>query len=75
VAGVALWQPDTSQPDAPAFESTVKNGLTAQPPDRRDAYMPPLGTQLTDQQILEIARWMCTQSYASVPGFCSQLPQ
>lgn len=75
VASVALWQPDTSQPDAPAFESTVKNGLTAQPPDRRDAYMPPLGTQLTDQQILEIARWMCTQSYASVPGFCSQLPQ
>jgi hypothetical protein len=55
------------------FHNTVRDGLTLQPPDRRDAFMPPLGPQLSDAEIHLIAEFMCTQTSSVRPGFCSQL--
>lgn len=60
-------------PDYATFHDTVHDGLTARVPDRRDAYMPPLGTQLSDAEIHEIAVFMCGQTYSTRPGFCAGL--
>ena len=57
----------------PTFLSKVRAGLTAQVPDRRDAYMPPAGAQLSDAEIHQIAVFMCAQTYSTTPGFCSGL--